>query len=180
MPTAAEVAAPTAPRDLPGTERARQLKEFARTNPPPTAKYDSGPLAGGAIAGMTQLGNIDVNHRPQIRNADGKISSIFSMTVPVGADGKSLPWGAKNITGYALVPSIANGKFLTPDGKKPDAKNQRAMQALEDKATEHYDKTRQHLGIFKTEDAANRYADATHAYVNDGTTRTVYAPSGGR
>lgn len=106
------------------------------------------------------------------------------MTVPVGKDGHSLPWGDKGIVGYALVPSIANGKFLTPDGKMPkNAENPKtqaekdALSQLEDAATNYYDKTRQQLGIFKTEKDADKYAGATHAYGADGTDRKVYVPS---
>jgi hypothetical protein len=124
---------------------------------------------------MVQQGNIDVNHRPSITNADGSHSGIFSMTVPVDSTGHSVDWGSSKIANYALVPSIANGKFLTPDGKMPQGKE--SIGKLEDEATKYYDKTHEHLGIFKTEDAANKYATATHAYVNDGTDKKVYTPS---
>jgi hypothetical protein len=144
-----------------------------KTNPLGT--YDTGPLAGKSVDGMVQQGNIDVNHRPSITNADGSHSGIFSMTVPVDSTGHSVDWGSSKIANYALVPSIANGKFLTPDGKMPQGKE--SIGKLEDEATKYYDKTHEHLGIFKTEDAANKYATATHAYVNDGTDKKVYTPS---
>jgi hypothetical protein len=139
--------------------------------------YDTGPLAGKPIPGMVQRGNIDVNHRPGITNADGSHSSIYSMTVPIGKDGSPRSWDAKDINGYALVPSIANGKFLTPDGKKPDEKNKAAMEQLEGAATDYYGKTRQHLGVFKSDKDADRYAGQTHAWVNDGSSKALYAPS---
>ena len=124
---------------------------------------------------MLQRGNIDVNHRPGIANADNTNSSIFSVTVPLNKDGKAISWDSKNIANYALVPGIANGKFLTPDGKKPIGK--KAIGDLEDRAAEQYNRTREHLGIFASQDAADKYAGATHAYVNDGTDRKVYTPS---
>lgn len=102
------------------------------------------------------------------------------MTVPIGKDGHSVSWDEpKNIMGYALVPSIADGKFLTPDGKIPQnyRSHNKAMQDLEAEATKHYDSTREHLGIFKSDDAANKYASLTHAYGNDGTAKKVYMPS---
>lgn len=147
---------------------------------PPT--YDQGPLKGQPIVGMVRSGNVDVNHRPSIKNKDGSQSSIFSMTVPVAADGSPLPWpenGQKDprIAGYALVPSIANGKFLTPDGQMPD---QAHMGDLEDAATKYYAQTRQHLGVFTTPEAAESYAGANHDYGNDGTPTMVYAPSPAR
>lgn len=113
---------------------------------------------------MTEMGNIDVNHRPVIWNADGTPSTIFSATVPAG-NGK-----------FALVPTIVNGKFLTPDGKIPKESDRKAMQKLEDAAYEHYKKTGEHLGIFNSEKAADDYADKTHAWMPDGGQEKVYLP----
>jgi hypothetical protein len=151
---------------------------------PKSITYDAGPLSGKPVSGMLSQGNIDLNHRPQIKNTDGTSSTIFSMTVPVGKDGHSVTWGSPSIVGYALVPSIVNGKFLTPDGKiPPSAENpktqadKQALSQLEDAATQYYDKTRQHLGIFKTADAADNFATHTHSYGSDGTNRKVYVPS---
>ena len=139
--------------------------------------YDNGPKAGKPVAGLLQRGNIDVNHRPGIANADGTHSSIFSMTIPVNKDGSVWTGDYEKAPAYALVPSIANGKFLTPDGKKPNERNKRAMSQLEDAATDYYAKTRQHLGIFSSGNAADTYAGEIHAYVNDGTEKKVYMPS---
>lgn len=145
----------------------------------PQLTFDAGPDAGKSIDGMIERGNIDVNHRPSIKNADGSHSSIFSMTVPIGADNRPLPWGDPKVRAYALVPSIASGKFLTPDGNMPAKGDKKALEKLEARATDYYDKTGQHLGIFATEQAANKYANATHAYGNDGSDRKVFAPSMG-
>lgn len=139
--------------------------------------YDVGPLAGKPIPGMVQKGNIDVNHRPQIHNDDGSMSSIYSMTIPIDKDGSPWPGDYDKAPSYALVPSIANGKFLTPNGKIPNEDDRDAKSALEDAATQYYGKTREHLGIFKSADAADKYATATHAWGNDGTDTEVYAPS---
>jgi len=152
--------------------------QFNAVAPPIRTVYDTGPLKGNSVPGMLDVGNIDLNQRPSIKNADGTSSSIFSMTVPIGKEGQPLEWGHKDITGYALVPSIADGKFLTKDGKMPDQSNKKAMQALEDEATKYYTKTKQHLGIFKTMQDANSYAARTHAYGPKGPTKDkVYAPS---
>lgn len=139
--------------------------------------FDAGPLAGTPIKGLLTEGNIDVNHRPSILNADGTHSSIFSMTEPINADGSIWNGPYEKAPRYALVPSIANGKFLTPDGKKPNENDKAAMERLEDAARSYYSKTRQQLGIFSSGDAADRYAGATHTYMNDGTTRRIFAPS---
>lgn len=130
-----------------------------------------------------------MNHRVGVTNPDGTHSSIFSMTVPVSKDGHSVSWNdphfKQKVTGYALVPSLKpDGKFMTPNGKMPPNAEHPKTQAekdavsrLEDAATDYYNKTRQHLGIFKTEDAADAYATKTHAYTPDGTSRQVFTPS---
>lgn len=140
--------------------------------------YDAGPFKGKGVPGLLKQGNVDVNHRPDVNNDDGSKSTIFSMTVPVNEDGSVWSGVYEKAPAYALVPSIVDGKFLTPDGKKPKDGDKEALQALEDKATDHYADTRQHLGIFSSSAAADKYAGATHDYGNDGTDRKVFTPSG--
>jgi hypothetical protein len=137
--------------------------------------YDMGAQRGQSVPGMSQIGNVDVNHRPIITNADGSKSSIFSMTVPVDASGEPVKWGSPKAAGYALVPSIANGKFLSFNGKMPTT--QGGMRQLEAAATDYYRKTRQHLGIFNSPSEADEYATLNHDYGNNGTAARVYAPS---
>lgn len=133
----------------------------------PNASYAPAATPAAALPnGMLQQGNIDVNHRPVVNNEDGSQSTIFSMTVPTG-DGK-----------WALIPSIANGKFLTPNGKIPDRNNKAAMQQLEDAATAQYKKTGQHLGIFNSADAADGFAEKTHSYAPTGGKEQVFLPPG--
>lgn len=116
------------------------------------------------VKGLIETGNIDVNHRPVIWNADGTPSTIYSATVPAG--------GGK----WALVPTIADGRFLTPDGKIPKETDVKAQQALEDAAYEHYKKTGEHLGVFDSEKAADDYAEKTHAWMPDGSAQKVFQP----
>lgn len=130
---------------------------------------------------MLQPGNIDVNHRIQIKNEDGTGSSIFSVTIPLDRRGNAIPWevaGKSNpaIAKYALVPGIDNGgRFFTPDGKKP--KSGHLDEDGENRAAAYYNQTRQQLGIFRTSEAADKYAAHTHAWTNDGTARKVFVPS---
>lgn len=161
----------------PGADQPPEAALPPKATADPQLTYDIGPQQGKPISGLIQRGNIDVNHRPQIKNADGSSSTIFSMTVPVGKDGHSLPWDSPNITGYALVPSIADGKFLTPNGAKPAEGDKGAMRRLEGATTANYDKTRQHLGIFSSDKDAEAYTGTSHAWGNDGTARKVYMPS---
>ncbi len=143
--------------------------------------YDAGPLAGKPVPDLLQRGNVDVNHRIQIKNADGSGSSIFSVTIPLDKTGKAVSWevsGKANpeIDKYALVPGIDNnGRFFTPDGKKP--KGEQLDEKGEREAADYYTKTGQHLGIFRTSQAADRYAGQTHAWTNDGSGKKVYVPS---
>lgn len=116
---------------------------------------------------MIEQGNIDVNHRPVIWNDNGSPSTIYSATIPIG--------GGK----WALVPTIANGKFLTPNGKIPNEGDRKALSALEDAAAEQYKKTGEHLGIFKSQQDADRYAERTHAWMPNGGKEKVFTPTYG-
>lgn len=79
--------------------------------------------------GMTQAGNIDVNRRPVVRNSDGTISTISSISANI--DGAEV-----------LLPTIS------PDGKR-----------LTDKeAIERFRQTGEHLGKFASPKAADAYA----------------------
>jgi hypothetical protein len=144
--------------------------------PPPV--YDVGPLQGTPVPGMVQSGNIDVNHRPGIRNEDGSYSSIYSATIPLDEKGELWPEeDYDHAPRYALIPQIADGKFLTSSGKKPDEKDKEANDALYEEAKKHYVKTKEHLGVFSSGDAADKYAGQTHAWTNTGTPDRVYTPS---
>lgn len=159
---------------------------------PPTVKldpasgttYDVGPMAGKIVSGMVKQGNIDVNHRVQVKNADGSGSSIFSVTIPLDKNGKAVPWeiaGKPNpaIANYALVPGMdVKGRFFTSDGKEPKGGSYKGTNG-EERAAAYYNHTGQHLGIFTTADAANQYAGQTHAWTNDGTDKKVFTPSYG-
>ena len=129
--------------------------------PGPPAGYDPGT---GVMppSDMTDVGNIDVNHRPVIWNDDGTPSTIYSATIPV-AGGK-----------WALIPTIADGKFMTLDGKIPKEGDKEAFQKLEDAAAERYAKTGEHLGKFKSQKAADDYATATHAFMPNGGPEKVF------
>lgn len=79
-------------------------------------------------------GTIDLYARPIVRNEDGSISTVASMSI--GTD-----------DGEVLIPTVAD------DGSRV---------LTEDEAIEQFYRTGQHLGIFETPDLATAYAEALH------------------
>lgn len=77
-------------------------------------------------------GNIDLDNRKPVKNRDGSVSTERSFSVNI--DGNEV-----------LLPSVVNGKKVS-----------------EDKAIEHYNKTGEHLGKFKSPKEADDYAVKLH------------------
>ena len=101
------------------------------------------------IKGLITPGNINLNNRPIVKNLDGSVSSEYS--VSIGDDkGREI-----------LVPTVVNGKFLTPDGKKPKPGSPEEKEMFK-RAAQHYQRTGEHLGIFKTPEDADAYAERVH------------------
>jgi hypothetical protein len=84
------------------------------------------------VGGLITPGNIDINNRQVLRNPDGSISTERSFSI--GTD-----------QGEVLIPQVVNGRLLS-----------------EDQAITHYERTGQHLGIFRTARDADRYAESLH------------------
>src|SRR5208337_4266672 len=70
--------------------------------PAPNSQFMATPNA----AGLLEPGNLDISNRPVVQNADGSHSTEYSTSFE--ENGREV-----------LVPTVVNGKFLTPDGKKP-------------------------------------------------------------
>lgn len=100
--------------------------------------------------GLKESGNLPIWNRPTVRNDDGTHSSEYSTSF---RDEK---------TGYeVLVPTVVNGKFLTPDGKKP-REGSAEEKAMFRRAWDHYLKTGENLGKFDTPENADAYSRVLH------------------
>lgn len=103
---------------------------------------DYGALArqhGGSVVdddsdGMLTPGNIDLSNRPRVRNKDGSISTVRSISVNM--DGKEY-----------LIPTV------TDDGRV----------VSDDEAVKLFKRTGKHLGVFDSAEHATAYAEGLHS-----------------
>lgn len=84
-------------------------------------------------SGMVEQGNINLGNRPRVKNADGTVSTVRSISI--NEDGKEI-----------LLPTVSDdGKILSTQ-----------------EAIDQYHRTGKHLGKFSSEAAATRYAQQLH------------------
>ena len=97
------------------------------------SKSSSANTTVGNPAGLVENGNIDLSARPTVKNKDGSISTVRSMSINV--DGNEV-----------LIPTVSDsGKIMT-----------------DKEAIDTYMRTGRHLGKFNSVAAANKYAEALH------------------
>lgn len=85
------------------------------------------------IRGFVSPGNIDLNARPVVRNADGSISTVRSISI--GVDGLEY-----------VIPTVSDDGRLLSD----------------DDAIAMFESTGRHLGAFQSPTAATRWAERLH------------------
>jgi hypothetical protein len=105
--------------------------------------------------GLIAKGNLPIWTRPTVNNSDGSHSSEYSTSF---TDERP---HSKYYNKEVLMPTIVNGKFLTPDGKKPK-EGSAAERAMFEEARKHYYATGEQLGVFDNPDNADTYATILH------------------
>lgn len=94
---------------------------------------DDAPNAAPFTPSRQRAGNIDLSNRPRVRNADGSISTVRSISIEL--DGL-----------VYLIPTVVGDSVVSNE-----------------EAVRHFQATGQYLGIFESESEADAYAEALHA-----------------
>lgn len=115
------------------TSRYDPVTGTLRPTPTGSLSPNGGTMQQAVPHGLVTPGNIDLNHRPIVRNPDGSISTVRSFSV--GIDGREV-----------LLPQVSDqGTIISQDS-----------------AIQNYRRTGKHLGIFATPADANAYAQQLH------------------
>lgn len=99
----------------------------------PKSYQNSSAYPQGKFAGLLTQGNIALDRRPVVQNADGSISTVASSSYNI--EGKEV-----------LLPTVSE------DGRMMDDRE----------TVEAYRRTGKHLGIFDNPENAGKYAEALH------------------
>jgi hypothetical protein len=108
----------------------------------PTRRLAPVYVIPGPNPGLVVRGNIDLTHRPIVRNANGSISTV-----------KSTSWN---------VPMKVHGKTRNLEVLMPEVIGQSVVSARA--ALDHFMSSGQHLGAFDNVPHANNYAARLHVW----------------
>ncbi|MEY0431110.1 hypothetical protein AB7V88_15065 [Providencia rettgeri] len=114
----------------------------------PLNKFGGSPES---TKGMLQAGNIDIYNRPKVKNKDGSISTV--RTISIGTD-----------QGEVLIPTVSDDGRLLSD----------------DEAIALFEETGNHLGVFDNPDDATAYAESLHNQQEKLYTKKTQDNRGGR
>lgn len=94
------------------------------------------------LYGFDYKGNIDLFNRPEVKNADGSISTVRSISYTAEIDGEQK---------YILIPTVSDdGKIMSPK-----------------EAIKYWSNKQQHLGIYNTRKEADEAAQQIHIQQQD-------------
>jgi hypothetical protein len=123
-------APPPQPAPEPGRQAPQHPPSRQAIQPPAQPKKF---MAVMSPPGLVKTGNIDLNTRPTVKNADGTVSTVRSMSYE--EDGKEI-----------LIPTVSDeGRIMTAH-----------------EAIAYWKKKGQYLGIFDTPEQATAYAEKLH------------------
>jgi hypothetical protein len=87
-----------------------------------------GRVAEMGLIGQVEQGNIDLENRPQVKNPDGSVSTVRSISIE--QDGQTI-----------LIPTVVNGKVVS-----------------DQEAIQHFQASGEHLGVFADRPSADQFA----------------------
>ena len=112
--------------------RAWLMQQAQQIGAQPQAAGQSPYMASNNAAGLVAPGNIDLSRRPTVKNADGSISTVRSISI--GTD-----------KGEVLIPTVIGNRVVSNE-----------------EAIRHYQQTGENLGTFDSPQSANAYAETLH------------------